>query len=58
MTTQPYQIQKAYQDSMAEFLNKIKSECLRLGIEYNLIETNTPFDKALFSYFKKRSKLN
>lgn len=58
MTSQPYQIQKAYQQSMEEFLNKIKNECLRFGIEYNLIDTNTPFDKALFSYFKKRSRLN
>lgn len=58
MTSQPYQIQKAYQQSMEEFLNKIKNECLRFGIEYNLIDTNMPFDKALFSYFKKRSRLN
>ena len=58
MTSQPYQIQKAYQQTMVDFLHKIKSECLRFGIEYNLIDTNTPFDKALFSYFKKRSRLN
>ena len=58
MSTQPYQIQKAYQQSMKDYLAKIKKECLSFGIEYNLIETTTPFDKALFSYFKKRSHLN
>jgi uncharacterized protein (DUF58 family) len=57
MTTQPYQIQKAYRDAMSHFINKIKSECLNSSIEYNLIETSTPFDKALFNYIQKRSKL-
>lgn len=58
MTTQPYQIQRAYQEAMNEYLNKFKSECLNFGIEYNLIDTSQPFDKALMSYFAKRSKLN
>ena len=58
MTSQPYQIQKAYQDSMRDFLNSIKTECLNSGIEYNLLDTKTSFDKALLSYFKKRSRLN
>ncbi|MHB8578823.1 MAG: DUF58 domain-containing protein [Ignavibacteriaceae bacterium] len=57
ITTQPYQIQKAYRESMESFLNKIKTECLNSNIEYNLIETSMPFDKALFSYIQKRSKL-
>jgi uncharacterized protein (DUF58 family) len=57
MTTQPYQIQKAYKEAMAGFLNKIKSECLNSNIEYNLIETSMPFDKALFNYIQKRSRL-
>jgi uncharacterized protein (DUF58 family) len=57
MTTQPYQIQKSYRDAMNEFIGKIKSECLNANIEYNLIETSSPFDKALFSYIQKRSKL-
>ncbi len=58
MTSQPYQIQKAYQDSMRDFLTSIKTECLNSGIEYNLLDTKTSFDKALLSYFKKRSRLN
>ncbi len=58
ITTQPYQIQSSYQSAMKEFLERIKKECLNSGIEYNLIETTTPFDKALLSYMKKRSKMN
>jgi hypothetical protein len=57
MTTQPYQIQKSYHEAMNEFINRIKSECLNANIEYNLLETSTPFDKALFSYIQKRRKL-
>ena len=57
ITTQPYQIQKAYREAMSEFVGKIKAECLNSNIEYNLIETSMPFDKALFSYIQKRSKL-
>jgi len=58
MTTQPHQIQRAYQEAMNEYLNKLKTECLNFGIEYNLIDTSQPFDKALMSYFAKRAKLN
>jgi len=57
ITTQPYQIQKAYKEAMESFINKIKKECLSSNIEYNLIETSTPFDKGLFSYIQKRSRL-
>ena len=57
MTTQPYQIQKAYHDAMDVFLGKIKTECLNTKIDYNLIETSMPFDKALYSYIQKRSRL-
>ena len=57
LTTQPYQIQKAYKESMQEFVSKIKNDCLSSGIEYNLIETSNPLDKALLSYMRKRSML-
>jgi uncharacterized protein (DUF58 family) len=57
ITTQPYQIQKAYRESFNEYISTIKNECLNANIEYNLIETSTPFDKALFSYIQKRASL-
>ena len=57
MTTQPYHVQKAYKDAMTEFTSKIKSECLNSNIDYNLIETSDPFDKALLNYIQKREKL-
>lgn len=57
MTTQPHQIRKAYGDAFKQFLSKLKKECLNYGIEYNLINTNEPFDTALLSFIKRRSKL-
>lgn len=57
LTTQPYQIQKAYREAMKEFTNKIKSECLNSNIDYNVIETSDPYDKALLRYIQKREKL-
>lgn len=58
ITTQPHQIQRAYMEAMKEYLDKLKSECLNFGIEYNLIDTSQSFDKALMSYFTKRTRLN
>ena len=57
LTTQPYQIQKAYKIAMEEFTGKIKSECLNSKIDFNIIESSTPFDKALMSYIQKRKRL-
>ncbi len=57
LTTQPYQIQKAYREAMQVFTNRIKSECLNSNIDYNLIETSDPYDKALLRYIQKREKL-
>jgi uncharacterized protein (DUF58 family) len=57
MLTQPWHIQKSYSDAMQEFTAKLRDNCLNSGIEYNLVDTRTPFDKALFSYLQKRGKL-
>ena len=57
ITTQPFQIQKAYKEAMNAFTGQIKNECLNANIEYNLFDTKTSFDKALFSYIQKRNKI-
>lgn len=57
MTTQPNQIQASYQAAFKEYLSRLKKESLSFGIEYNLINTNEPFDTALLSFIKRRSKL-
>lgn len=57
MLTHPFQLQKAYESTMNEFINQVKSKCLFQRIDYNLITTNTPFDKALVAYLNKRKKI-
>lgn len=57
LSSQPHHIQLAYQEAMNEFLTKLKRECINFNIDYNLIETNQTFEKALLSYFAKRKKL-
>ncbi|MFH0736935.1 MAG: DUF58 domain-containing protein [bacterium] len=58
ITTQSTQIQKSYQTAFTNFTEKIKDECLKYGIDYNLVYTDMPYDKALLNFFKKRTKLH
>jgi uncharacterized protein (DUF58 family) len=55
--TQPHQIQRAYQEAMRDFIARYKKECREQRIDYVLLDTATPFDKALFEYLNKRKKI-
>ncbi len=57
MSTQPYQIRRAYADAMDEFTNRIKRECREHGIDYVLLDTSVPYDKALAEYLNKRRRI-
>ena len=57
LTTQPWHIQKAYQDSMKTFLETYKKSCRENNIDYVLLDTSMPFDVALFEYLHKRQKM-
>ena len=57
MVTVPYQIQQSYSDAAKNFINDIRKECYNHNIDYNLIETSKPFDKALRDYLTKRRKM-
>jgi uncharacterized protein (DUF58 family) len=56
--TQPWQIQKAYQRKMADFIEGYKRDCRENYIDYVLLDTATPFDVALIEYLSKREKLH
>jgi len=56
--TQPWHIQKAYQQSMLEFLEYYKHQCRDNNIDYVLLDTSVPFDTALFEYLNKRKRMN
>jgi uncharacterized protein (DUF58 family) len=57
LMTQPWHIQKAYQESMKKFLEDYKRSCREHNIDYVLLDTATPFDVALFEYLHKRQKI-
>ncbi|MBE2280141.1 MAG: DUF58 domain-containing protein [Ignavibacteriaceae bacterium] len=57
ITTQPYQIQRAYREAFQEFQAKLKKNCVNSGIDYNLIDTSKSLDTALLTFLQKRSKL-
>jgi uncharacterized protein (DUF58 family) len=57
LTTQPWQIRRAYRKTMSEFLERYKRECRENYIDYVLLDTSTSYDVALFEYLRKRSRL-
>lgn len=57
VTTQPYHIQKVYQEAMKEFIERYKRECRENMIDYVLLDTSTTFDVALLNYLNKRHRI-
>lgn len=57
ITTFPWQVQKAYQKEMGAFLDTYKKLCRENHVDYVLLDTNTPFDVALFEYLSKRQRI-
>lgn len=57
MYSQPFAMRKSYQETVKEFLELYKKECLSNKIEFITLTTETPFDTALLSYLHKRKKL-
>jgi uncharacterized protein (DUF58 family) len=58
MLSQPLSVMNSYQEAVQEFLDKYKNACHSNNIDYVLLSTETPFDKALMEYLNKRKKLN
>jgi uncharacterized protein (DUF58 family) len=57
LLTNPYQIRQAYTERLAEFIETFSRGCRESQIDYHLLDTSVPFDKALFGYLAKRSRL-
>jgi len=55
--SQPFAMQKAYQETIKEFIEKYKTEFRKNNIDFITLSTSTPFDSALLSYLNKRKKL-
>ncbi len=57
LVVQPETMRAAYQKKFSNLLNNYRRRLLESYIDYEVLYTNTPYDKALFSYLQKRSKL-
>lgn len=57
LTTQPAQIKEAYKEQVASFSQRVKRECRQRNVDYMLITTDQPFDKALLGYLNKRQRI-
>ena len=57
LLTNPHQIRKEYIEKLNDFVEKFSRACRASLIDYHLLDTSVPFDKALFGYLAKRSKL-
>jgi uncharacterized protein (DUF58 family) len=57
LMTDPWQVRKEYVRRLEEYTERIRKVCRDSQIDYHLLDTSVQFDKALFGYLSKRSKL-
>ena len=57
LLTNPHQIRQEYIERLNEFVENFSRACRDSLIDYHLLDTSVPFDKALFGYLAKRAKL-
>jgi uncharacterized protein (DUF58 family) len=57
MTIQPNILRESYQRNFKDLIKYFRNRLLEARIDYEKIITNMPYDKALFSYLQKRSRL-
>ncbi len=50
-------VKREYKNLLEGFIKDFKQRLASVNIDYNLVTTDTTFDKALFSYLEKRSRL-
>ncbi len=55
---EPRAVRDAYQAELARFLEEIRQSCLENQIDYWLINTSTPIDRALLGYLITRERLS
>jgi uncharacterized protein (DUF58 family) len=56
--SQPWHIRESYRDAMHEFIERYRRECRENAVDYVLLDTATPFDRALMEYLHRRARLH
>ena len=57
ITTEPWHIQKAYNQQMRQFIETYRTRCRQQNIDYVQITTDKPLDLALSEYLLKRHRV-
>ncbi len=57
LPTQPWTIRGDYRRLVAEYVEKIKKQCHEQRIDYVLMDTSEPYDRALLHYLIKRKRI-
>jgi len=57
ISTQVSALKTAYKKNVSSFIHDLKGKCFENDIDYTLISTSTPFDKALTAYLTRRKKI-
>ncbi len=57
LTTEPWEIARRYREKLAAWSEEYRTRCRERRIDYVLLDTRTPFDRALLAYLEKRSRL-
>ncbi|MDA0709942.1 MAG: DUF58 domain-containing protein, partial [bacterium] len=57
IATEPWHIAPAYREHMEKLITRFRLECRDAMIDYVLLDTEEPFDTALFNYLAKRKRL-
>ncbi|MCB0702537.1 MAG: DUF58 domain-containing protein [Ignavibacteriae bacterium] len=57
MVTNSHQLKESYQKAVRDFTDEIKNICYSQNVDYNLVVTSDPFDKALREFLSKRAKI-
>ncbi|MFH1238575.1 MAG: DUF58 domain-containing protein [bacterium] len=58
VVSEPDLIRREYKNLMAGFIEKYKLSCHQSGIDYCLMDTSVPLDKALSAYLAKREMMS
>jgi uncharacterized protein (DUF58 family) len=57
MTVDPRLLREQYQKDFDGFFAAFERGCREAAIDYHRVTTDTPFDRALFSYLERRSRI-
>ena len=57
MKTQPYQLQETYKAAVEAYLEELRTSLAAERIDHVVLETTTPFDRALTEYFYRRQMI-